>query len=381
MSVRENLRRDKYWLSKVQPVPCKDTAMEAIITAAARFRLLQQWEEVELGHIIWENSQREVTPRRINVELFGDGVIARQRLVECNQRLVISFAKKHQHRGLELLDLCAEGMIGLQRAAEMFDPTKGHKFSTYASWWIKQALRRATFDKGRTVRVPCHIAEKLEKIGAATVKLTQQHGRSPKPSAIAEVVGMSEQQVRDILRCTAKPTSLDKKMGDDIELSGCIAAVVPIADVESSLLQQQLWQQLNKIMPPECAKLVWLNRVEDVTYKDLEKQLGMTSKQVRAGMARALERLRDNRDRFASFLGDREWTECKSGLVKRDEYVGTYQGFEIRLTTHHGGIIGASVSWKDVAYQFLSEGRIHDEAWHVEECQKFIDSLVEQKVS
>jgi len=176
-------------------------SLQLFLKGIGKVRLLSAQEEVDLAKRIWR----------------GD-LDAKQKMVESNLRLVVSIAKNYRHQGLPFLDLTQEGTIGLVRAAEKFDYRKGFKFSTYATWWIRQAIARALADKARTIRIPVHIVEKLNKIGRAERTLVTELGREPTAEEIAEVLtGVDPDEVDSIKRSAQAPISLEKPVGDDEE--------------------------------------------------------------------------------------------------------------------------------------------------------------------
>jgi RNA polymerase primary sigma factor len=175
-------------------------SLQLFLKDIGKVRLLTAQEEVELA-------------KRIE---RGD-LDAKQKMVESNLRLVVSIAKNYRNQGLPFLDLIQEGTLGLVRAAEKFDYRKGFKFSTYATWWIRQAIARALADKARTIRIPVHVVEKLNKIGRAERKLVTELGREPTPEEIAEVTGIDPEEVDSIKRSAQAPVSLEKPVGDEEE--------------------------------------------------------------------------------------------------------------------------------------------------------------------
>src|SRR5438874_1004497 len=175
-------------------------ALQLFLREAGRHPLLNAAQEVELA-------------KRIE---RGD-MDAKQTMIQSNLRLVVSIAKNYRNQGLPFLDLIQEGTLGLVRAAEKFDYRKGFKFSTYATWWIRQAIARALADKARTIRIPVHVVEKLNKIGRAERKLVTELGREPTPDEIAEVTGIDPEEVDQIKRSAQAPVSLEKPVGDEEE--------------------------------------------------------------------------------------------------------------------------------------------------------------------
>src|SRR5438034_771808 len=175
-------------------------SLQLFLKDIGKVRLLTAQEEVDLA-------------KRIE---RGD-LDAKQKMVESNLRLVVSIAKNYRNQGLPFLDLIQEGTLGLVRAAEKFDYRKGFKFSTYATWWIRQAIARALADKARTIRIPVHVVEKLNKIGRAERKLVTELGREPTAEEIAEVTGIDPEEVDSIKRSAQAPVSLAKPVGDEEE--------------------------------------------------------------------------------------------------------------------------------------------------------------------
>ncbi|MDQ3874285.1 MAG: sigma-70 family RNA polymerase sigma factor [Actinomycetota bacterium] len=258
-------------------------SLQLFLNEVARYPLLTAAEEVELAKRI-ERGDRE----------------AKDRMVNSNLRLVVSIAKKYQGHGVSLLDLIQEGVIGLIRAVEKFDWRKGFKFSTYATWWIRQAVQRGVANKARTIRIPVHIAEREQRIARAERELTTALGRPPSDEELAKRVQLSVGQVRDVRQAPRAVASLDKPLGDENE--GTLGELVPAEgsdpeeELDVSLREQVLHRALGELpdRDREVLKLRYGLNGDDGSPKSLEeigRRLGLTRERVRQIETDALQKL------------------------------------------------------------------------------------------
>ena len=280
----------------------KEAGHIPLLTAAEEVSLAKRMEAAEfaqdqLGEL-GETLDLDTQDRLVNI--IEDGKIAREHLIRANSRLVISVAKKFVGRGVPFLDLIQEGNIGLIRAVRKFEYQRKHKFSTYATWWIRQAVSRAVADQGRTIRVPVHMGDQLNKMRRVTLELQQGLGREPTPEEIAVKMETTPEKVHQLIEISRRPMSLDTPIDEegDPDLGDFIEDTTSPAPDEltmQNLLREQLDQVLDRLPDREAHILRLRYGLEDGethTLEEVGKQIGVTRERVRQLEAQALNRLR-----------------------------------------------------------------------------------------
>ena len=260
-----------------------DDPVKVYLKDIGRVPLLSPEEEIDLAIRISDNDQE-----------------AKDRLTKANLRLVVSIAKRYVGRGMMFLDLIQEGNLGLIKAVDKFDYTKGFKFSTYAIWWIRQAITRAIADQGRTIRIPVHMVETINKVKKTSNMLLHRDGRDPSPEDIAAEIGMSVDKVRDILRISQEPVSLETPIGEeeDSHLGDFIPdedALSPADAAAMTFLRSKVNEVLETLTPREAEVLRLRFGLRDGTPQTLEevgKEFNVTRERIRQIEAKALRKLR-----------------------------------------------------------------------------------------
>lgn len=315
---RKDLATDDNYLANIDT----DDTIGLYLKEVGRVPLLTATEEVELAQRIEQGrlAREELAKGNVSLRrrrdlqvLIEDGWAAREHLITANSRLVISVAKKYMGRGVPFLDLIQEGNIGLIRAAKKFDYRRGHKFSTYATWWIRQAVTRAIADQGRTIRVPVHMGDQINKLLRVQHQLTQRLGRDPSVEELAGALDVTPQKVENMIQVARRPLSLETPTDDeeDSVLGDFIQdEEVPAPDETATynLLREHLDNVLNGLPPREVRILQLRYGLLDgqaYTLEEVGRKMGVTRERVRQIEAQALSRLRHPaiRRKLREYLG------------------------------------------------------------------------------
>jgi RNA polymerase primary sigma factor len=309
ISAEEEVDEEGLWEEELEAELDSDDLLSLYLKEVGRIPLLTPEEEVELARRIERGRAAErrlaqggLSPeeRRRLEEIVADGRAAQEHLILANTRLVISVAKKYAGRGLPLSDLIQEGNIGLIRAVKKFDWRRGHKFSTYATWWIRQAVTRAIADQSRTIRVPVHMGDQINKLMRLQQQLAQELGREPTPEELAEAMGIPRARAEQLLQMARQPLSLETPtddeeesvLGDFIEDRGTAS---PAEAVSQQMLRKILHEALATLSPREARILQLRYGLADgrsYTLEEVGRKLGVTRERVRQIEAQALARLR-----------------------------------------------------------------------------------------
>lgn len=264
-----------------------DDPVRLYLKEIGKYPLLTTEEEIALAKQIAEGTPEEQAA-------------AKKKLSEANLRLVVSIVKRYVGRGMQFLDLIQEGNLGLIKAAEKFDYTKGYKFSTYATWWVRQAITRAIADQARTIRIPVHMVETINKLIRVNRQLAQELGRDPTPAEIAKEMGISESKVREIIKIAQEPVSLETPIGEeeDSHLGDFIEdenAPAPAEVASNAMMREQLQEVLHTLTPREEKVIRLRFGLEDGqahTLEEVGKEFNVTRERIRQIEAKALRKIR-----------------------------------------------------------------------------------------
>jgi len=283
----------------------KEMAQVPLLTTEEEIELARRLEEGHRAAEKLEKANGNLSPeQREQLRLIvSDGLAAREHLIKANTRLVVSIAKKYIGRGVPFLDLIQEGNLGLMKAVEKFDFRRGFRFSTYATWWIRQTITRAIADQGRTIRVPVHMSDRIRRLYKVARQLEQTNGRKPTPEEIADVLDLEPRKVQWMLRVSWQPLSLEHPVGEeeDSELGSFIeddTTPTPTESVQDHLLREKVEELLSTLTPREARILrlrFGLQNGRSYTLEEVGQKFGLTRERIRQIEGKALRRLRHPR--------------------------------------------------------------------------------------
>ena len=303
-------------------------SVRAYLRDIGRIPLLEHDEEILLGRQVQRLMQLEEMKKELNLDVkglaeamdlpvrqllreFRDGTKAKDKMVTANLRLVVSIAKKYTKRNMELLDIIQEGTIGLVRGVEKFDPSRGYKFSTYAYWWIRQGITRAIAEKSRSIRLPIHVTENLNKLKKAQRELSQINGQLPTVSELADALELSIDEVKDLMCKARQPTSLEIKIGEnrDTSLIDLLEDETQLPDrlLEAQSIKEDM-QALIKDLPEMQGTVIAMrfgigeDIVEPMSMTAIGQVLNMSRDRVRTLENKALKSLKEKSNRITEYL-------------------------------------------------------------------------------
>jgi RNA polymerase primary sigma factor len=299
-----------------------DDSVGLYLKEMSRVPLLTTEEEVSLAKRLQAGTEAQQALARLNGQtpqhraeleaIMLDGKAARDHLIKANTRLVVSIAKRYMGSGVPFLDLIQEGNLGLMKAVEKFDYTRGFRFSTYATWWIRQTITRAIADQGRTIRVPVHMSDRIRRLYKTARQLEQQNGRKPTPEEIAQEMDIEPRKVQWMLKVSWRPLSLERPIGEeeDTELGSFIedeTTPTPTQSVHDNLLREEVEAILSTLTPREARILrlrFGLHNGQCYTLEEVGQKFGLTRERIRQIEGKALRRLRHPRRsrRLRNFL-------------------------------------------------------------------------------
>lgn len=288
-----------FFAKQVQQMMAIITAKEEVSEKLQREPTLQEWAD------------KMQLKEDVLLQQLSQGQIAKQKMIQANLRLVVSIAKKYQKRNVEFLDLIQEGTLGLERGVEKFDPTLGYKFSTYAYWWIRQEITRAIAQQSRTIRLPIHMADKLNKIKRVQRELSQKLGYTADVTEIAQALNLEPSQIRECLQFARQPVSLDMRVGpeQDTQLQDMLEddGISPERYAERELLYQDIHNLLAKLTPQQKEVLILrfgLAGEHELTLVQISQRMGICRERVRQVQQQALTLLRRYGVNSHSYLAD-----------------------------------------------------------------------------
>jgi RNA polymerase nonessential primary-like sigma factor len=293
-------------LTPEQEISCARKVQMMVAIKQKQFELTQQLNRQPTDdELATSLAQTEAEVQSIR----NQGELAQHNMVTANLRLVVSIAKKYQNSNLELLDLIQEGTLGLHRGIEKFDPNKGYKLSTYVYWWIRQSITRAISEKSRTIRLPIHIVEKLNKIKKVQQELSQSLGRKPTVKEIAQSLKLTPEQIREYLLFSKNPVSLEMRVGDEreTELSELLPDESSTLDeqVDATLMLDNLSKLLEKLTPVQQKVITWRFGLEDdceLTLSQISSRLNLSRERIRQIQYQAMAILRRQQDDIKEYL-------------------------------------------------------------------------------